>query len=293
MLLPPAEPNKPTQQEEQPEKPKQTENLTMQEMFRIMMKKMDENSKELKEGLSKQLENVNKKLDDMTKNYCQKMDDNCEKFCQQIDDIRNDNKLWMEEVRNDNKRWREELRNERTKEIKNDNKLETEEIPINKTRKQIALLSGTKHDKNQENIKRREMKSKKMRRMHPKKLIKTREELEMMHSGLINVSNIPMTNDKDIMNFIDYRSRSKQISTIIYNKTVCYSFKRNIDKLNTTEIEIYGKTSVLSLIIDVPVTSWFNEPYNKMILIRFEQSERITEKKRNTREKREMSQGKK
>ena len=64
------------------------------------------------------------------------------------------------------------------------------------------------------------MKSKKMRRMYPRNLIKTKEEFEMMNNGLINVSNIPITREKDIMNAIDYRSRSRQISEITYDKTV-------------------------------------------------------------------------
>ena len=155
----------------------------------------------------------------------------------------------------------------------------TEEIPNDKTREQVVVLSEIKLNRNKENLTHIEIKSKKMRLIHPKKLINKREELEMMHSGLIDVLNIPMTSEKVIMNSIDYRSRLKQISEITYNNTVCYHFKRNIDKWNTTEIEIYDKTSVLSLIIDVPVTSWFNKPYDRMIQIRLETSERITEEK--------------
>ena len=167
------------------------------------------------------------------------------------------------EIINDNKLWREEL--------KNDSKLATEEIPNGKTREQVALLSEIKPNKNKENIKNREMKSKKMRQMHPRKLIKTREELEMMNNGLINVRNIPMTNDKEIMNFGDYRRRLKEISVMTYNKTVFYKLKKTRGKWNTPEIEIHGKISMISLIIDVPVTYWFNKS--------LETNERITAEK--------------
>ena len=57
-----------------------------------------------------------------------------------------------------------------------------------------------------------------------------------------------MTNDKEIMNSRDYRRRLKEISVMTYNKTVCYNLKKTIGKWDTPEIEIYGKTSVLSLI---------------------------------------------
>ena len=51
MILPPAEPTKPVLQEKQPEKPTPTENAAMQEMFRLMMEKMDENSKKMEEKM--------------------------------------------------------------------------------------------------------------------------------------------------------------------------------------------------------------------------------------------------
>ena len=119
-----------------------------------------------------------------------------------------------------------------------------------------------------------------MRRMHPKNLIKTPEELEMMHSGLINVRNIPITREKDIMNAVDYRSRSRQISAITYNKTICYHFKRDINRWNTKEIETYGKKSGILATLDKPETSWFNKQYYKMSQISFETREEITTEKR-------------
>ena len=60
----------------------------------------------------------------------------------------------------------------------------TEEIPDDKTREQVAILSGSKPNRNKENLKHVEMKSKKMRRTYPRKLIKTQEELEMMNNEM-------------------------------------------------------------------------------------------------------------
>ena len=101
---------------------------------------------------------------------------------------------------------------------------------------------------------REEMNVKNYRRNLMKMFERNIPEIEIYYKKSMRsiIMDVPMTSEKDFMNSIDYRSRSKQVSKIIYNKTVCYRFKRNIDKLNTTEIEIYGKTSVLSLVIDVP-----------------------------------------
>ena len=153
---------------------------------------------------------------------------------------------------------REELRNERTKEIKNDSKPGTEEIPNDKTREQVALLSEIKTNRNEENIKSREMKSKKMRRMYPRNLIKTKEEFEMMNKGLINVRNIPITNNKEIMNVRDYRRRLQVISMMTYHKTIVHNLEKTKGKWNTPEIKIRGKISMISLVIDGPVTYWLS-----------------------------------
>ena len=126
---------------------------------------------------------------------------------ERVEIIIKNNKLWEEELIRDNKREVEE--------IPDDKNMEQLSKEIENKEKTSELSSEIKPDKNQENIKRREMKSKKMRRMHPRNLIKTQEELEMMHSGLINVLNIPMTHDKEIMNFKYYRRRSKEISVTV------------------------------------------------------------------------------
>ena len=49
--------------ENQPEKPTQTENATMQGMFRPMMEKMDENSKKMEDDNEQLKETINKKID--------------------------------------------------------------------------------------------------------------------------------------------------------------------------------------------------------------------------------------
>ena len=70
----------------------------------------------------------------------------------------------MDDIINENKRWKEEL--------KNDRKPRTKEIPNDKKTEQVALLSETEPNRNKENLKHKEMKSKKMTQVRPKKLIK-------------------------------------------------------------------------------------------------------------------------
>ena len=166
-----------------------------------MMNKMMEMFRSMRDEIMENLDNVNKKMDGM-----------------------------VMEIKNDNKLWREELRNERTKEIKNDSQPETEEIPNDKTKEQVVVFSENKTNGNKENTKQRGMKSKKMRRMYPRNLIKTTEEMEMMNHGLIDINNIPNTNDKDIMNARDYGRRLKVISEMIYDQTVVYNWERTRGK---------------------------------------------------------------
>ena len=74
----------------------------------------------------------------------------------------------------DNRRWREEMREDR---------LKREEIPNDKTQEQVVVLPGIEPNGNKENIKQRK------RRMYPRNVIKTKEELEMMNHGLTDGNN--------------------------------------------------------------------------------------------------------
>ena len=53
-----------------------------------------------------------------------------------------------------------------------------------------------------------------------------------------------------------------------------------MDKWNTTGIEGYGKVSVISSIMNIPETSWYNKHNNRMIQISLETKQQITTEKR-------------
>ena len=140
---------------------------------------------------------------ELTKEEMDKIREIFQQIMGTMDDIRKEKKEMIEklddmimDMRNDTKLFREELRNDRIEELKNDSKPGTEDIPNDKTKEQVVVLPEIKTNRNKENTKQRGMKSKKMRRMYPRNLIKTKEEREMMNHGLIDVNNIPITNNR-------------------------------------------------------------------------------------------------
>ena len=75
-------------------------------------------------------------------------------------------------------------KNNRVSQIIDDNSKEIENKKVTST-----LLSENKHDRNKENIKHLEKKTKKIGKIRKKELINTRERLDMIKNGLVNVLN--------------------------------------------------------------------------------------------------------
>ena len=150
-----------------------------------------------------------------------------------------------------------------------------------------TLSSQNKSNKNQENIQTIEIKTQKM---HQRKLINTREELEMMKHGLINVFNLPMTDHAEMMNFMECRRTLKEILEGInkkpvdksfnksifkwkipriiertHNKTVCHQLRRSLKHWSTREVEMLNKKLMVTSMMEVRITSLIDEPPNKMM----------------------------
>ena len=121
---------------------------------------------------------------------------------------------------------------------------------------QSVLLSENKSNKNQEKIKhietnRRGVQEKQiikkiketrnLGKICKRKLINTREEVEMRKNGLLEMFNLPITDQNEIMNFKN--NRRNLIETLERNhyKTGCNTLRRSIRKLNTTEIETQNR----------------------------------------------------
>ena len=96
------------------------------------------------------------------------------------------------------------------------------------------VLPERKTNGNKENTKDKEVEPKKRRRTHPKKLMKTKEEMEMMNHGLFGDDNIPTTNHEKIASSRNYGSRLMVISEMVYQQTVVYHWEVIRGKWNTT-----------------------------------------------------------
>ena len=107
-----------------------------------------------------------------------------------------------------------------------------------------------------------EMKTKKR---HPRKLRNTREGVEMMKNGLINVFSLPITNHEEIINIQDYRRRSIKIVEITYYETTGNNFKKSIDKWNIPKLERYTKSPMKQQITKVPLKYLFYKRNSKVV----------------------------
>ena len=147
-------------------------------------------------------------------------------------------------------------------EIPNDKNLEHLDQKIEGSSKEIenkedkrALLSENKHNRDKANIKHIEvnikgvknqvtMKTKKIGKTHQRKLINTWEGLDMIKSGLVNVLNLPITDQREIINFKHYRRSLIEIFEGTHNKTVSKNLNKSIFTLNIPGKEMHNTRSV-------------------------------------------------
>ena len=164
-----------------------------------------------------------------------------------------------------------------------------------------VLFSGNKDNKDNEKIKhikthRRRVKknrvikkikkTKEIGKIYKKKLLKTREEVEMMKNGLIDVFNLPITDQSKFMKYKDCRRTLKAIIEGSHNtpaeenfsksirkwklpkfertlnKTVCHKLKRSLKHWSTPELEMQNKKSIMTLMREVQLTSLINQQHN-------------------------------
>ena len=266
----------------------------MQEMIRLMMeinKKIDDNNKELKEHNQKNIrtlkEELSKKIEDTNKSTKEDNQKNMETLSGKIDSIIEDNKQLRERLNNDRNQSKEQMKadfrqinetlDNTSKCIKEASNKNME--PVNKkieNKEDIrALLSGTKDNRNKENVRRMELKTKKMRQMHQQKLINTWEELEMIKNGLGNVLNLPMTNHKGIIHVKKSRRNLIKLFKGTHNQTVGEDLKESMFEFKTPEGGIHNKTSMIALMMDIPLTYLFNKLNGKGINVVMDANEHV------------------
>ena len=115
--------------------------------------------------------------------------------------------------------------------------------------------------------------------MYKKKPIKTREELEMMNSGLIDVFNLPLTYQSKLIKYKDCRRTPREIIKGIHNQQVdekfskpmpkweiqetegthnqvmCHRVKGDLEHFNTQEIQVQNKKAIITFTKEVQLTT--------------------------------------
>ena len=131
--------------------------------------------------------------------------------------------------------------------MRNDSKPGIEEIPNNQNIEHLNI---------EDNGVKNQMIKKTTERgiVRPKKIKKTREELDMVRSGLVNIVSIPIINHREGMNVKNYRTNLMKMFEVNHQATMRKNLTNNILKLNTLGKEIRHKRSVMSSIIEIPLT---------------------------------------
>ena len=102
-----------------------------------------------------------------------------------------------------------------------------------------TLLPQNKSNKNKEKLKhigtnsrgvQKKQIIKKTKKMHQIKLINTREELEMMKNGLLEMFNLPMTDHAEMRNIMECRRTMKKILGGINKQPANKNFSEHILK---------------------------------------------------------------
>ena len=78
---------------------------------------------------------------------------------------------------------------------------------------------------------------KKTKKMHQRKLINTREELEMMKNGLLEMFNLPINDHAEMMNVMECRRTMKEILGGINNQPANKNFSKPIFKWKIPKVE--------------------------------------------------------
>ena len=140
----------------------------------------------------------------------------------------------------------------------------------------ICLLYTSHIEVNTKGVKNQVIqKIKQIGKLHQKKIINTKEELEMMKIGLINVFNLPITEQTETMNYEDCRRILKEIIEGTHNKPVSKNLSKSIFKWNIPKIEGYNKTSRSSSIMNVPLKYAFSKFDAKVIEVGMDTKEHV------------------
>ena len=115
-----------------------------------------------------------------------------------------------------------------------------------------------KNSQNHGNIQTMEENIKKIRKIGRKKILNTKEELEMRKGGLISAFNIPINERRELSKSMNYRKNFIKMAKVNHHKII----KKNLNKfkyhLNISTIKEYLTTSTIFLIRNISAKRWVN-----------------------------------
>ena len=101
---------------------------------------------------------------------------------------------------------------------------------------------------------------KKIRKICRRKILNTKEELEMRKGGLISAFNIPINERRGLSKGKSYRKNLIKLSKINHHRIIKKNFNKLKSQLNILTIEEYQTISFISLIRKIPVKYLVNSP---------------------------------
>ena len=94
----------------------------------------------------------------------------------------------------------------------------------------------------------------------------TREGMEMIRGGLVNIFNPPINEQKELIKFKNYNENSIKISKINHNKTMKKNLNKNILKTNMPTNEMHNTMLMTSSIKNTSLKYSVNKPNDERII---------------------------
>ena len=96
------------------------------------------------------------------------------------------------------------------------------------------------------------------RKIWRKKIVNTKEEMEMRKGGLISAFNIPINERRELSKGLNYRKNFIKMAKINHHRIIKKNLNKLKSQLNILTIEEYQTISFIPLIRNIPVKHWVN-----------------------------------
>ena len=100
----------------------------------------------------------------------------------------------------------------------------------------------------------------KIRKIWRRKIVNTKEEMEMRKGGLVSTLNIPINERRELCNGMKYRRNSMKMTKMNHHGIITKTLNKFKCHLNKSTIKKYMTESIISLIRKIPVKHLINSP---------------------------------